>query len=310
MEYVIDLQTVVPAALEGLWQREVQLWRERLFWDVSERIDTFRRVLERRGVRGVALRIGAHTVGYAYYVISGHLGVIAGLDIAPGWAGTDAGETLLKAVFHALQQHDITRIESAFVSFDSAWLPPVFEAEGFRTYWREFLRLNLNELPEPSSAPPQMHLEPWRDTHLPEAAEIMHAAYDSEIDTEMSLLYRTLPGCRLVLEHILYQRNSGRPIDRASAFVRHRGQGVGFIVITEIAHRQGHLAQVVVLPAYQGQGVGSLLVNYSLSQLAALEFVTLSLIVSRGNARASRLYWMMGFQPVLEFPVFAWELEA
>jgi len=307
VKHVIDLQAVVPAELEGLWQREVQLWREQLCWDVSARVATFRRILERHGVQGVALRIGTQTVGYAYYVIAGRLGVLAGLDIAPDWAGPEAGETLLKAVLHALRQHDISRIESPFVSFENFWLPAAFEAEGFRTYWREFLRIKPHEQPEPSSAPPQVHLEPWRDPHLSEAAEIMHAAYGGGVETEMSQLYRTVSGCRLVLEHILYQRNNGAPVDRASAFVRHRGQGVGFIMITETAPRQGHLAQVVVHPAYQGQGVGQLLLNASFSQLAALEFDTLSLIVSRCNARASRLYQTMGFQSVLAFPVFAWE---
>lgn len=307
MKHIVDLQTVLPAELEGLWQREGQRWRERLFWDVSDRVATLRRVLARRGVQGVALRIGTRTVGYAYYVISGRLGVLAGLDIAPEGAAADAGETLVQAAIHALRQHDIARIESPFISFDSAWLPPLFEAEGFRTYWREFLRINLGERPEPSGASPPMHLEPWQSPHLPAAAEIMCAAYDGEVDTDMSLLYRTVEGCRWVLEQILHQRNSGVPVDQASAFVHHRGQGVGFIVITEIAHQQGHLAQVAVHPAYQGQGVGQRLLHYSLSQLAALDFDTLSLIVSQGNARAFRLYQRMGFRSVLAFPVFVWE---
>lgn len=41
VKHIIDLQTVVPAELEGLWQRETQLWRERLFWDVSDRFAVF-----------------------------------------------------------------------------------------------------------------------------------------------------------------------------------------------------------------------------------------------------------------------------
>ncbi|ETW98905.1 MAG: hypothetical protein ETSY2_42005 [Candidatus Entotheonella gemina] len=269
--------------------------------------------MERRGVPGVALRIETRTVGYAYYVISGRLGVLAGLDLSPAWAGTEAAETLVQAAIHRLRQHNLTRIESPFLSFDCAWLLPAFEADGFRTFWREFLRLDLDERLdkrlEPPKRLPSIQLEPWRSTHLPEAAAIMQAAYDGEADTEMSVLYRTVEGCRLVLEQILHQRNSGVPVDRASVFVRHRGQGVGFIVITEIAPQQGHLAQVAVLPAYQRQGIGHLLLNYSLSQLAALEFATLSLIVSRCNARAFGLYQAMGFQAVLAFPVFAWEPE-
>jgi ribosomal protein S18 acetylase RimI-like enzyme len=307
VKHVVDLQTVLPAELEELWQREEQLWRERLFWDVSDRIAMLRRVFARRGVQGVALRIGRRTVGYAYYVISGRLGVLAGLDLAPDGAAVHAGPTLLYAAMQALRQHDVTRIESPSVSFDSTWLTTAFEAEGFRTYWREFLRLHLNAPPKPLGVLPNMRLEPLQRTHLSEAAEIMHAAYEGGVDAEMSLLYRTVGGCRLVLDHILHQPNSGVPINQASAFVRHGGQGVGFIVITEIARQQGHLAQVVVLPAYQRQGVAQWLVNYSLSQLASLKFDTLSLIVSHDNTRALRLYQNMGFQSVLAFPVFVWE---
>ncbi len=309
MQQVIDLQTVGAAALDVLCQRELQLWRERLFWDVSDRVATFGRLLERRGVQGVALRIEPRVVGYAYYVISGRLGVLVGFDIEPDWAVPEAGEILLNAVLRALWRHDITRIESPFVSFDHAWLPRAFEAQGFRTYWREFLRIQVTESPESACVLPQMRLESWQGGHLSEAAAIMHAAYAGEVDTEMSLLYRTASGCRLVLEHILYQQSIGKPVDRASAFVRHRGQGIGFVVITEIAHQQGHLAQVAVHPAYQGQGVGQLLLNYSLSQLATLKFDTLSLIVSRGNARALKLYRACGLRAVLDFPVFTWDQE-
>ena len=78
-------------------------------------------------------------------------------------------------------------------------------------------------------------------------------------------------------------------------------------MVTEIAPQQGHLAQVAVLPAYQGQGVGRMLVHHCLTQLAARHFDTLSLIVSRANQRAFRLYQTMGMQEVLAFPVFVWE---
>jgi ribosomal protein S18 acetylase RimI-like enzyme len=76
---------------------------------------------------------------------------------------------------------------------------------------------------------------------------------------------------------------------------------------TEIAPRQGHLAQVAVLPEYQRQGLGRLLLRYGLSRLVELGFDTLSLIVSRLNRRALKMYQLIGFQSVLSFPVFTWE---
>ena len=99
---VVDLQTVAPLELEALWRRETELWRERLFWDASDRIAALQRVFERRGAAGVALRVGSRVAGYAYYVVSGRLGVLAGLDVARHEAPAGAGEALLQAALRRL----------------------------------------------------------------------------------------------------------------------------------------------------------------------------------------------------------------
>src|SRR5712692_11119910 len=92
---VVNLSAVSPAELEGLWQREEQLWRARLLWDVPDRLAALRRVAERGGLSGKALRVDARTVGYAYYVIVGHLGVISGLVASPD-CSVRAREILLR----------------------------------------------------------------------------------------------------------------------------------------------------------------------------------------------------------------------
>jgi GNAT superfamily N-acetyltransferase len=135
----------------------------------------------------------------------------------------------------------------------------------------------------------------------------MQAAYQTTVDVELNMLYRTVEGCRNVLENLQQQGGCGPLVAEASVLARARGQGIGFVMVTEIAPRQGHLVQVAVLPAYQRQGVGRLLVHHCLTQLAARHFDTLSLIVSRANQRAFGLYETMGLQEILTFPVFVWE---
>ncbi|MBI3326923.1 MAG: GNAT family N-acetyltransferase [Nitrospinae bacterium] len=304
---VVDLFTVKPAELDDLWQHEVGLWRDRLLWDVSDTFAALRRVLERGGLPGKAVRVGARTVGYVYYVVAGHLGVISGFVVSPDWSGTGVGETLLKEAVDNIRRKGVGRIDSQFVSIDCPWLIPAFEREGFHTYWREFLRIELGRPRGRASPLPMVHLEPWQGTHLREAAAIMQAAYAGGADAQINELYRTSEGCQVVLENILGQGGCGIPIGEASAMACNRGRGIGFVVVTEIACRQGHLAQVAVLPEYQHRGVGRLLLEYSLSRLAELQFDTLSLIVSRSNHRALKIYQAMGFQSVLPFPVFVWE---
>ena len=304
---VVDLRTVEAAELDDLWQHEGRLWRERLRWDISDACAARRRLVERHGLPGKAVRVGARTVAYAYYVIAGRLGVIAGLVVSPDWSSTGVGGILLQEIVDEIRGKGVARIESPFVTIDGPRLTPVFERAGFRSYGREFLRLELRRPRPPVSPLAMVHIEPWQGTHLRQAALIMRAAYEGGVDAAINKLYRTADGCEVVLENTLSQGGCGIPVVEASAMAHHRGRAIGFAVVTEIAPQQGHLAQVAVLPEYQRQGVGRFLLSYTVSRLAELHFDTFSLIVSRSNHRALRMYQAMAFQSVLSFPVFTWE---
>ncbi len=319
---VVDLSTVKSAELAGLWKCEEQSWRERLFWDISDTLHRLQRVVERGDLPGKALRLGARTIGYAYYTISGHVGVISNFVISPGCGAAEA-ELLLHETVSKIRRTGVSRIESPFVSIDQPWLIPLFEREGFGTYWRKFLRRLLHAAPDQNFHPyplpqdtlsrradaPRVYLEPWRGSDLGEAASIMLAAYDGGIDAEINAQYWTHHGCEQVLGDILNQGACGIPVVEATAIARHRGRSIGFIILTEIAHRQAHLPQVAVLPEYQHQGVGRLVLKNAVSRLAERGFDTVSLIVSRPNRRALSMYQAMGFQSVLSFPVFVWQVK-
>jgi len=304
---VIDLGSIMPSELEGIWHYEEQWWREHLLWDISHPLAALRRVIERRGVLGKVVRVGPQTAGYTYYVITGNLGILSGLVVAPAWNTPEVGGSLLQATVDAIRQRGVQRIESPCVSMPSPWLVPVCERAGLQAAWRAFLRVELARLHASVPSPGMMQIEPWEERHLDESAAVMQAAYQETVDVELNVLYRTVEGCSSILENLLLQGGCGPLVAEASVFARSRGQGIGFIVVTEIAPRQGHLAQVAVLPAYQRQGVGRRLVQHCLTRLATYHFDTLSLIVSRANQRAFRLYQAMGLQEILAFPVFVWE---
>jgi ribosomal protein S18 acetylase RimI-like enzyme len=309
---VVDLSVVRPTELDQLWQHDERLWRERLLWDISGLMKLMRQVVARRGVAGKAVRVGPQTVGSAYYVVPGGLGVLAGFSLLPAYQQPEIATALLRATVNAMRGLGLRRIQSQFLylhehATDPVGLPGVFEREGFRTYWRDFLRVDLASTPAPMADAAFVHLEPWRSTDLPEAAALMQAAYQGEIDAQLDRMYDTQAGCRAVLENILRQQGIGRLVSDASVLARHRGQVIGFILITEISPGQGHLAQVAVLPAYQRRGVGRMLLRHSMSRLTALAFDTLSLIVSRDNQPAFRMYQRVGFASIVVLPVFVWE---
>jgi ribosomal protein S18 acetylase RimI-like enzyme len=304
---VVDLCTVKPAELEDLWQHEIRWWRDRLLWDVSDAFGALRRLVARGGLPGKAVRVNARTVGYACYGITERLGVISGFVVSSECSGAHVGERLLQQSVDEIRRQGVARIESQFIAGDCPWLVPAFVHAGFRPYWREFLRLDVRP-PRGAMRPvPMVSLEPWQGSHLGDAAAILQAAYDGGVEAEIHARYRSTAGCEMVLENILHQGSCGPLVAEASAMARHRGRGIGFVMVTEVAPRQGHLPQVAVLPEYQRRGIGQWLLDYSLSRLAEGRFDTLSLLVSRANDRALRLYQAMGFQSVLAFPAFIWE---
>jgi len=306
---IVDLCTIAAPEFDDLWRYEMRLWHDRLLWDISSHSAALRRIMGRGGLAGKAVRVNGRTVGYTYYGIAEHLGVISGLVVLPEWSHSDVGERLLKTTIHEMQRQGVSRIEGRFISADCPWLGAVLETEGFRTYWREFLRCELNPARWPRHDTSLVSLEPWQETHLSEAVAILQAAYVGSIEAEILALYRSMNGCRSVLDYIVNQGSCGVLVGEASALAHNHGRSLGFVVVTEVAPRQAHLPQVAVLPAYQRQGIGRELLDHSLRRLAERGYETLSLIVSRANSRALRLYHAMGFQTVLAFPVGIWERE-
>src|SRR5262245_17548932 len=123
---IVDLDSVRPSELEGFFRREMAVWRDRLSWDVSSAVTSFRPALERGGVSGKAVRCGSVTAGYGYFLVESGRGVLTGLAVAPEWRGKDIGPILVRSMIRDIELRGVSRIESQFVSFDASWLVPCF----------------------------------------------------------------------------------------------------------------------------------------------------------------------------------------
>src|SRR5260370_15055654 len=116
-------------------------------------------VVGRGGLSGKAVRVDGRIVGYAYYQIVQRVGVISSLVVSPE-ISTDATGFLLQETVDEIRRMGVPRIESPFVSIDGPSLPPLFEREGFRTYWREFLRSEMRHALHPATPPSPVHIDP------------------------------------------------------------------------------------------------------------------------------------------------------
>ena len=106
----------------------------------------------------------------------------------------------------------------------------------------------------------------------------------------------------------IVQNGCGEPLPFSCLVVRDRnGTLGGLVVTTEISPGHAHVAQVAVGPAFEGQGLGKLLITAAVHSLAREGYRSVSLMVSGANRRAVSLYLSLGFQGLLRFPVFSWD---
>lgn len=77
----------------------------------------------------------------------------------------------------------------------------------------------------------------------------------------------------------------------------------GFIPEAETGPGEVYIDTLGVLPGWQGQGIGRLLLQRVIQEYGEQQQV-LGLLVEADNARAARLYWSMGFRVVTEKMVF------
>ncbi|HXV62174.1 MAG TPA: N-acetyltransferase [Vicinamibacteria bacterium] len=313
---VADLRSLPSTELERFWKLEIAIWREQLEWDVSAAVASLRQAFERGSLRGKAVRIGARTSAFGYYLVEGDRAVVSGLGVVPderpmdGWSRGDLAHMLLSSLLGELRARRIRRIESQLITPDASWLVSSFQREGFRLHWRDFHRLPLERFrvvaAQGDGAP---CLQLFRAWNLSEASDLMQGAHRGGVDAEMNELYRTNCGCRKLLNNILRQRGCGAAIVEASAMARHRvsDRAMGFCLVTETARHKAHLAQLAVAPDFQRRGVGRALIGHAAARLSSLGYETLSLMVSSGNAAAAELYRSVGFEPAFRFPVFSWE---
>jgi len=307
---IVDLSEVEPAQIQSLLEDEQRLWLERLHWDTSASCAHVRRAVGDRHLAGKAVLLGSRVLAFGYYFAEERRSLVGGILVSRAPGDTEAGEAMTGALIEAAQsQPDVQRIESQLISFGLDWLPAAFRARGFQRHERLFLRRELSGLGPPPYRTSPFLIDNWNPDQVDEAASTLELAHAHRVDGEINELYRSREGCRTLLQSIALNRGCG-PVVRSASFVaRHPQTGSlsGLVLTSEISAGHAHLAQVAVRPEAQGRGLGTELILAALANLAGEGFLSASLLVSQANERALSLYGSLGFECVLQFPVFAWD---
>src|SRR5215831_15568789 len=82
---LIDLRRLSSGHLDLLLDEETREWKPTLDWDFSKSADLVRRFVDLRALSGCALMDAGQAVGYAYFVVEEHKGLIGDLYVRPEW---------------------------------------------------------------------------------------------------------------------------------------------------------------------------------------------------------------------------------
>lgn len=305
---IVDLRQATVRQLEPLFEEEARHWRDDLHWDYRSALDLIKRFLDARALAGcVAFENGA-AAGYSFYVLEEQKGLIGGLYVSAKYGQSNVSRRLLEEMLYGMRAiPHLSRIEAQLMPFSGAVDVPLRE-QGFRLYTRQFMSLELGQLPAIPPPAPSLRLGRWHDRYFESCARLIFLAYADHVDGEINDQYRSRAGALRFLKNIILLPGCGQFIPGASFVLHEPGSEelIGAVLTSEVSPGVGHTTQICVQPGYQGNGTGRMLMLQSAEALRAMKFKELTLTVTSENHTAVRLYEKLGFRTIKSFTAGVW----
>ncbi|HKY05900.1 MAG TPA: GNAT family N-acetyltransferase, partial [Blastocatellia bacterium] len=267
---------------------------------------------------GVVATVGDATVGFAFYVVEGNRCSIGDIYVSKPARDIGADGRMVAAILEKLDPlARLRRIECQSVSIGNRAATDVFIARGFDSLERHYMlaRADFRRTAADIEARAgegvknrllDISVRPWQDDDFADAAQIIHRSYRGEHDSRINSQYRSEEGCAELLSILTDHIWCGDFLPTVSRVAANRAtnQLVGVLIASRISPGVGHIGQISILPAYQGLGIGRLMVTATLNEYNGRGFSDVSLAVTGANLPALHLYQSCGFKTVHRFPVF------
>jgi ribosomal protein S18 acetylase RimI-like enzyme len=306
---IIDLRQTTVRQIEALLLEEAKHWQDELHWDYDSALNLIKRFLDAHALSGcVAMEKGV-ALGYSFYVLEDHKGLIGGLYVSPNHDQEPIGRRLLDEMLFSMRAiPQLHRIEAQLMPFGGP-VEAALKDQGFRLYTRQFMLLDLHKknehVPGINSG---LRLDRWHDRFFESCAKLIYLAYANHVDGDINDQYRSRHGALKFLKNIVLLPGCGQFQPAASFVLRHPGSDdlVGAVLTSEVAPGVGHTTQLCVQPGFQGHGLGRILMQTSAEALRALKYNELTLTVTSENHTAVHLYERLGFSTIKSFTAGVW----
>lgn len=316
---IVDLRQLSSRQLEPLLAEEARQWEEELRWDYQASVELIKKFVDARSLTGSAILENGRPVGYAFYVLEEHKGLVGGLFVSPRYSQQELSHRLLTDTLTTLNGiPKLDRVEAQLIPFGYA-LDEVLTEYGFRLYQRQFMIAPLapaNNMEAIDVLPGLIRegpgeglvLDRWDHRYFEPCARLIQLAYANHVDGEINDQYRSESGALRFLKNIIILPGCGQFLPEASFVLRppHAGYLAGVILTSRVSGGVGHTTQICAMPGYQGRGLGRRLMEASMQALRVRGFSAVSLTVTSGNERAVRLYEKLGFATVKKFAAGVW----
>ena len=308
----IPLTQLNESVFLSLMEEEKRMWMTDFGWDYSAVQRVLLPFVREKMLPGyAAFTADRRLSGYIYFLANrskGSIGALYTTLTTPPDKAQEIADGLVELALACLKDsRDIRRIESQMFPFHGLDYTRVFSKHGFRNFPRLYLVRNIDAditEKEPSAT---VKIIPWDSAFIGHAAAITAASYRNHPDYEILEDYHSLANCENYLRGMEANPGCGAFLPEASfmSFDEH-GTLQGYILCSRISDGRALVPQVAAHPAWQGRGIGTALMNRCLRQLHAMNFHSVSLVVTKDNSRACDWYRRMEFQPCGEFDAFIW----
>jgi ribosomal protein S18 acetylase RimI-like enzyme len=311
---ILDLRLLRPSDLQPLLEEEKQVWMESLRWDYSATASMVSRYLQGRALTGYAAVEDGRAVAYSFYICEGHKGLIGDAFVSRRFRdGITETRLLTHLVETLLATPTVRRVEAQLIQMGTASVREFFRSQGFATYDRKFLLLELapKNAPGGKALARNVILKDWEGRWFSNAADLITRAYRGHIDSRISDQYLSRAGAERFLENIIQYPGCGT-FDPAASHLAFSAEShlCGMILTSIVSDRVAHITQLCVAPDLHGQGIGRYLLLHCLESLRQRGFQAVTLTVTAANGRAVKLYEKTGFSALAGFPAFAWDAPA
>ncbi len=308
----MPLSLVNPDALAPLLDEEAEAWLAELDWDYAPIRNILGSFLRQNLLPGFAAMSRGRAVSYSYFLTHRGKAILGSFFTSRAGDSLVAGEEVLRQTVARMKElHGIDRIEAQVIPFSGVNPMAVFAREGFQSFARYFMELDLRPWSPRLAEPEEWRIVPWDSACLSEIASVVVESYMGEYDAQICDDYRSVGACTNYLRSLTENPGCGTFLPGASLLaIDPRAEICGFVMTSRLSGSAGMIPQISVRPAYQGRGLGRDLVLRILERLKAQAFSTVSLTVTKKNRRAFEWYERLGFRIRKEFGAYVWERAA